>query len=115
MKSKSRNGIKSKSKSKIRIAKSGPGVEVAVTSASSSPTIGVDMTTADLVTDLTPLVPPGGVLTDPAGLFVYESDGFTVAKARPAAVVFPTCTAEVVAVVKRLAERGVQIVPRGSG
>jgi hypothetical protein len=24
-----------------------------------------------------------GVLTDPGGLFVYESDGFTVAKARP--------------------------------
>src|SRR5688500_14126625 len=73
------------------------------------------MTPPDLVRELTPLVPPGGVLTDPAGLFVYESDGFTVAKARPAAVVFPTTTAEVVAVVKLLAERGVQIVPRGSG
>src|SRR5688500_1433841 len=73
------------------------------------------MTPPDLVRELTPLVPPGGVLTDPAGLFVYESDGFTVAKARPAAVVFPTNTAQVVGVVKLLAERGVQIVPRGSG
>lgn len=69
----------------------------------------------DLTSELAARVPPGGVLTDPAGLFVYESDGFTVAKARPAAVVFPTSTAEVVAVVKLLAERGVQIVPRGSG
>ena len=68
-----------------------------------------------LTDDLAALVPPGGVLTDPAGLFVYESDGFTVAKARPAAVVFPTSTAEVAAVVKLLARRGVQIVPRGSG
>jgi glycolate oxidase len=69
----------------------------------------------DLAAALSALVPPGGVLTDPAGLFVYESDGFTVAKARPAAVVFPTTTAQVVAVVKLLVSRGVQIVPRGSG
>jgi len=29
------------------------------------------------------------VISDPEELFVYESDGFTIAKARPAAVVFP--------------------------
>jgi len=57
----------------------------------------------------------GHVVTDPEELFVYESDGFTIAKARPAAVVFPTNTEEVVAVVKLLGENGVQIVPRGSG
>src|ERR671916_228697 len=73
------------------------------------------MPPAALISRLTESLPPGGVLTDPAGLFVYESDGFTVAKARPAAVVFPTTTVEVVAVVKLLAERDVQIVPRGSG
>src|SRR3954470_17102213 len=60
-------------------------------------------------------LPAGAVLTDPAGLFVYESDGFTIAKARPRAVVFPTTTEQVVAIVKVLAERDVQIVPRGSG
>src|SRR3954466_6080192 len=60
-------------------------------------------------------LPAGGVLTDPAGLFVYESDGFTVAKARPRAVVFPTSTEQVSAAVKLLARRGVQIIPRGSG
>src|SRR3954470_11459693 len=60
-------------------------------------------------------LPAGAVLTDPAGLFVYESDGFTIAKARPRAVVFPTNLDEVIAVVKLLAERDVQIVPRGSG
>src|SRR3954469_1854699 len=71
--------------------------------------------TDDLAADLQRLLPPGGVLTDPAGLFVYESDGFTVAKARPRAVVFPTSTQEVAGVVKLLARRGVQIIPRGSG
>src|ERR671914_1860357 len=73
------------------------------------------MPPAELISRLTESLPPGGVLTDPAGLFVYESDGFTVAKARPGAVVFPTSTEEVVRVVKLLAERDVQIVPRGSG
>src|SRR5580765_3157052 len=55
------------------------------------------------------------VVTDSSELFVYESDGFTIAKSTPAALVFPTNTDEVVAVVKLLAERDVQIVPRGSG
>src|SRR5258708_885227 len=73
------------------------------------------MAALDLTTELSEILPPGAVLTDPAGLFVYESDGFTVAKARPAAVVFPTTTEEVVRVVKLLAERDIQIVPRGSG
>src|SRR4051812_48102980 len=61
------------------------------------------------------IVSPANVLTDPAGLFVYECDGFTIAKARPSAVVFPSTVAQVVDVVKALADAGVQIVPRGSG
>jgi glycolate oxidase len=68
-----------------------------------------------LADELSALVPPGNVLTDPAGLFVYESDGFTIAKARPGAVVFPTTTEQVVELVKLLAARDIQIVPRGSG
>jgi len=68
-----------------------------------------------LIDHLASLVPDGGVLSDPASLFVYEADGFTIARARPAAVVFPTSTAEVVAVVRAIAEAGVQVVPRGSG
>ncbi|MDB5174840.1 MAG: linked oxidase domain protein [Phycisphaerales bacterium] len=73
------------------------------------------MPVADILPELRKILPAGGVLTDPAELFVYESDGFTIAKARPAAVVFPTSTDEVVAVVKLLAANDVQIVPRGSG
>ena len=68
-----------------------------------------------LAAALQTVVPPKYLVTDPAELFVYESDGFTIAKARPAAVVFPTCTDQVVQIVKLLGEHGVQIVPRGSG
>ena len=67
------------------------------------------------VAKLLTTLPSGQVVTDPAELFVYESDGFTIAKARPAAVVFPTSTEQVVQVVRLLGAHGVQIVPRGSG
>src|SRR5688572_3150603 len=69
----------------------------------------------DVISELRAALPDGALLTDPAGLFVYESDGFTIAKARPRAVVFPSTLDEVVAVVKILARHDVQIVPRGSG
>jgi glycolate oxidase len=72
------------------------------------------MTQARLIGRLRELL-PGGVISDPQELFVYESDGFTIAKARPAAVVFPQSTEEVAQIVRLLAEHEVQIVPRGSG
>jgi glycolate oxidase len=73
------------------------------------------MTPTALIDDLRHLLPADRVLTDPAELFVYESDGFTIAHSRPAAVVFPICTDEVVAVVKTLVQHDAQVVPRGSG
>lgn len=75
----------------------------------------MEMPDEDLIPQLHALLPHDRVLADPAELFVYESDGFTIAKSRPAAVVFPITTEEVVAVVKLLGHLGVQIVPRGSG
>ncbi|HEY8665808.1 MAG TPA: FAD-linked oxidase C-terminal domain-containing protein [Tepidisphaeraceae bacterium] len=68
-----------------------------------------------MISELDGIVTPERVLRDPAELFVYESDGFTIAKARPAAVVFPASTEETSAVVRVLGRHGVQIVPRGSG
>jgi glycolate oxidase len=68
-----------------------------------------------VISELRAALPDGALLTDPAGLFVYESDGFTIAKARPRAVAFPGTLDEVIRVVKVLARHGVQIVPRGSG
>lgn len=73
------------------------------------------MSSSALIAGLQALLPADRVLTDPAELFVYESDGFTIAHNRPAAVVFPITTQEVVAVVKLLVEHDAQIVPRGTG
>src|SRR5438046_8866801 len=44
------------------------------------------------ISDLLSLLPADRVLTDPSELFVYEFDGFTIARPRPPAVVFPTTT-----------------------
>ncbi|MGD0540939.1 MAG: FAD-linked oxidase C-terminal domain-containing protein [Tepidisphaeraceae bacterium] len=68
-----------------------------------------------LIDELRSLLCDAAVVSDPSELLVYESDGFTIAKARPRAVVFPTSTAEVIEVVKLLNRHDVQIVPRGSG
>jgi glycolate oxidase len=68
-----------------------------------------------LIDDLRALVPPDRLLVDAAELFVYESDGFTIAHSRPAAVVFPITTDEVAAVVRTLVKHDAQIIPRGSG
>src|SRR5258706_10665446 len=68
-----------------------------------------------LIEELQALLPADRVLVDAAELFVYESDGFTIAHNRPAAVVFPLTTDEVVAIVRILVKHDAQIVPRGSG
>ncbi len=73
------------------------------------------MPVIDLIPDLRQILPPGNILSDPAELFVYESDGFTIAKARPSLVVFPTSTRQVVDLVNLLKQHDIQIVPRGSG
>lgn len=70
---------------------------------------------SDVLTDLRALLPRERVVSDPSELFVYECDGFTIAKARPGAVVFAASAEEVSAIVKLLGKHGVQIVPRGSG
>ncbi len=56
-----------------------------------------------------------GVITDPDRLLVYESDGLTIHRWRPAAVALPTSTAQVAEVVRILAAAGVAVVPRGAG
>jgi glycolate oxidase len=68
-----------------------------------------------LIQALRAALPAGSVISDPDELIVYESDGFTIAKSRPAAVVFPASTEQVVQVVNILAKFDAQIVPRGSG
>jgi glycolate oxidase len=73
------------------------------------------MKSQPLLDELHTLFAQDAVVSDPSELVVYESDGFTIAKARPGAVVFPRTTGEVATLVKLLAKHGAQIVPRGSG
>jgi glycolate oxidase len=56
----------------------------------------------------------GTVLYRPEDLLLYEYDG-SVEKGRPGAVVFPTTTEQVSAVVKLAAQHGVPIIGRGAG
>jgi hypothetical protein len=64
-----------------------------------------------LLADLAKVIPADRIVTDPAGLFVYDADGLTIARSRPSAVVFPRTTEEVAGVVKLLARLDVQIIP----
>src|SRR3954469_8442722 len=68
-----------------------------------------------VIDELRAILSPDRVISDPSELYVYDCDGFTIARSTPGAVVFPLNTDEVVRVVKLLSERDVQIVPRGSG
>src|SRR5688500_10623630 len=71
--------------------------------------------TPTLADELRRVTAPDRVIVDPSELYVYDCDGFTIARSTPGAVVFPMSTEEVVKIVRLLAERDVQIVPRGSG
>ena len=70
---------------------------------------------ASLVADLRQILSPDRVIGDPSELYVYDCDGFTIARSTPGAVCFPMTTDEVVRVMRYLAERDIQIVPRGTG
>lgn len=61
------------------------------------------------------IVGADGLLTQPDELLVYECDGYTVEKKCPDVVVFPTCTEQVVAIVRLCNEQQIPFVPRGAG
>lgn len=73
------------------------------------------MISASLIVRLREILGPQAVVSDPSELSVYQSDGFTIAKAQPGAVVFPVNTEQVAQTVKLLGDQDVQIIPRGSG
>jgi len=73
------------------------------------------MLSGDMLREVSSFMAPGSVMSDPAELSVYDCDGFTVARAVPGAVLFPTTAEQVVKIVQAVARAGVQIVPRGSG
>ena len=69
----------------------------------------------DLLDALRAVVGDARVLSRPEELFVYECDGLTAHTGTPGAVVFPSETHEVQALVRACRAQGVPFVPRGAG
>ncbi len=73
------------------------------------------MEKSELLQELTAIVAPSHVLSAPEDMLVYECDGHTLDKAPPGAVVFPTTTEQVVAIVKLANRHRMSFVARGAG
>lgn len=69
----------------------------------------------ELIGQLASIVGPGGVLYRYEDLVAYECDGYVIHRGVPRAVVFPSTTAEVSAVVKLLSSQNIPYIPRGAG
>src|SRR2546425_11885688 len=69
----------------------------------------------ELRKELETIVGPGGVLSDPDELLVYESDGLTLFRALADFIVFPTSADHVAAVVKLANRENLPFVARGAG
>jgi glycolate oxidase len=69
----------------------------------------------EIVEALRRIVPGEGVIADADELRAYENDGLTAYRQVPIAVVLPSTTAEVSAVLSYCHEVGVKVVPRGAG
>lgn len=74
---------------------------------------------AEIVAALRALVPDTalghGVIGDETRLKAYETDGLSAYRQPPLAVVLPTGTAQVAAVLRYCHENGIRVVPRGAG
>lgn len=69
----------------------------------------------ELIGQLAAIVGPGAVLHKYEDLVAYECDAYTIHKGVPRAVVFPSTTEEVSAVVKLLYSQNIPYIPRGAG
>ncbi len=68
-----------------------------------------------IVDGLRKIVPGEATIADDAALKAYESDGLTAYRQCPLAVVLPSSTAQVAAVLRYCREQGLKVVPRGAG
>ncbi|TCP62822.1 glycolate oxidase [Rhodovulum bhavnagarense] len=68
-----------------------------------------------IVARLASVLPRDAVIDDPAETRAYECDALTAYRCPPLAVVLPSSTEEVAAVLRICHEEGVPVVPRGSG
>ncbi|MFO1147622.1 MAG: FAD-linked oxidase C-terminal domain-containing protein [Alsobacter sp.] len=68
-----------------------------------------------IIEGLTRLVPSGSLVTSEEERRAFETDALTAYRKLPLAVVLPTSTQEVSAVLRYCNEQGVKVVPRGAG
>ncbi len=68
-----------------------------------------------IVRALRKIVPGEGVIAEEDALGAYESDGLTAYRQRPLAVVLPSQTSEVAAILRFCQKEGIKVVPRGAG
>jgi glycolate oxidase len=71
--------------------------------------------TAAAISQIAQVVGQANILCDPAELMAYECDGFPIAKAVPAAVVFLADTEQASRCCRILNEHGIHMISRGSG
>jgi glycolate oxidase len=69
----------------------------------------------EIVARLKAIIPGEAVITDPRELVPYETDAFTAYRNVPLAVVLPSTTEEVSAVLKACRDLAVPVIPRGAG
>jgi glycolate oxidase len=68
-----------------------------------------------IVAALRAIVPGEGVISDPAELRPFESDGLTAYRQPPMVVVLPETVDQVARILRWCYEQGVKVVPRGAG
>jgi glycolate oxidase len=79
------------------------------------PDSGVLAKRAAVVAALRAVVPGEGVIADADELRAYECDALTAYQAVPMAVVLPSTTEQIAAILRLCAAEGVKVVPRGAG
>src|SRR5437667_4668970 len=70
---------------------------------------------AEIVRDLSAIVPGEGVIAGEREMRPYESDGLTAYKQLPFVVVLPETTGQVAAVLRYCHQHNIKVVPRGAG
>jgi glycolate oxidase len=69
----------------------------------------------EILAALESMLPAESVIGEPLRLKPYESDGLSAYRQPPLAVVLPTTTAQVAAVMRYCHANGIRVVPRGAG
>ncbi len=70
---------------------------------------------AEIVADMRTIVPGEGVVETVREMRAFETDGLTAYRALPLVVVLPQTVEQVSRILKYCNERGIRVVPRGSG